>query len=153
MDKLSRLSTSISIPIPKLLLIPRSLEAAICRGSRPKLYNIYQQKRVYSSQEALIAESERLYVCNESCDADNVSQVARILKDHSPPFYRKPANRQGSTSSSSTSYWHETILLWVIRLRLEVKEDRTLEIAGVTEGHSALENKTSGNQLRQLTDI
>lgn len=80
MDKLSRLSTSISIPIPNLLLIPRSLEAAICRGSRPKLYNIYQQKRVYSSQEALIAESERLYVCNErSLQAATLTMCLRWL--------------------------------------------------------------------------
>lgn len=46
MDKPSRLSTFTPTPIPRLLYIVRSLSAAICKGLRLEIYNIYLQKGV-----------------------------------------------------------------------------------------------------------
>ncbi len=158
MDKVSKPSTSIPTPIPQLLHTARSLEVTICRGFRPELCNIYQQKRVYSQQSALIAPIRvpvRLHLKEPAkCIAD-YSMCLRWLKsskDYPSPFYRKPANQRGSIIYPPPNFRTKESCLGPLGWDRTSKTILHMKSLVSKRTILALEDKPSGDQLRQLTN-
>lgn len=78
--------------------------------------------------------------------------MAKVLERLPLTFLPQASQPAGLNHLSSAQFSHKKVLLWVIRLGSDVENDPTYEIARLKEDYSSIEDKPSGDQLRQLTN-